>query len=760
MRINAIVQHDNIISFGNVPASARLSLDEKSRQTVDKCCVVYLKMLPPLLTALFETLDDSLFELSEKAESDAQQSSYFDAMRKMRKERIRIEKQFKDKIAVEYDHFWIYGPGDGQGESEQDGLATELSLLGEETLEETLAITSLVSKCENRCQCDLEALNERFGHILKSDQVNHQNNPVGPTTIGNVFRGLLEPILIDLPIKLVIYKLFDKEVMHYVGDIYAEINQQLKRGGVLPKLASRIRLNPVAPSHRRDRSKASYREAVSTGIGELDVEAQSEIFQSIQSLLTNHNMGGTLSLGAPPGISLPTVERPDLLNTLSALQSSNIMLVAHVGAADEQQNLRESLVQSLQMRSGGELKKSLEKSDNDTIDVLSMVFEFILDDPNLPDPMKALIGRLQIPMLKIALVDKTFFSKNGHPARHFLNSIARVAVGWTDNGDRSEKSLYGVIERMIRRILDEFDQDARLFEQLNEEFSAFFDTEELGAEVAEERTNQVMRGKEQLKVAKMHVSNEINARLAHMREVPEVVQVLLHEGWKDVLLLLYLRQGVESEVWAKGIETMDVLLWSVEPKSQPAERKELLKKTPSLLRALREGLAEISYDQHKMARLFKELQRCHILCMRGEHGLVNRVKTEELSISPNASFNSEIKPSSGAAPAKTKRERPAIQDQFFDQANATKVGTWFELSGEEDDKKRIKLSWKSDVTDAFVFVNRRGMKVKEISVGEFSRLLRDGRATPLKNTAEPLMDRALHAMMDVLKKTESTAVVT
>ncbi len=754
------MQHDNIISFGNVAASARLSLDEKSRQTVDKCCVVYLKKLPPLLTALFETLDDSLFELSEKAESDAQQSSYFDAMRKMRKERIRIEKQFKDKIAVEYDHFWTYGPGDGQSEPEEDGHSTELSLLGEETLEETLAITSLVSKSENRYQRDLEALNERFGHILKCDRVNHQNNPVGPTTIGNVFRDMLEPILIDLPIKLVIYKLFDKEVMHYVGDIYVEINQQLKRGGVLPKLASRIRLNPVTSSHRSNRGEASYREAVSTEIGGLDVEAQSEMFQSIQGLLANHNRGGMLSLGAPTGISLPAVETTDLLNTLSALQSNNITLVAHVGATGEQQNLRESLVQSLQMTAGGELKKSLEKSDNDTIDVLSMVFEFILDDPNLPDPMKALIGRLQIPMLKIALVDKTFFSKNGHPARHFLNSIARVAVGWTDNGDRSEKSLYGVIEGMIRRILDEFDQDARLFEQLNEEFSAFFDTEELGAEVAEERTNQVMRGKEQLKVAKMHVSNEINTRLALMHEVPEVVQVLLHEGWKDVLLLLYLRQGVESEMWAKGIETMDVLLWSVEPKSQPAERKELLKKTPNLLRALREGLAEISYDQHKMARLFKELQRCHILCMRGEHGLVNRVKTEELPIAPNSSFNSEIKPSNGATPAKTKRERPAIQDQFFDQANAAKVGTWFELSGEEDDKKRIKLSWKSDVTDTFVFVNRRGMKVKEISVGEFSRLLRDGRATPLKNTAEPLMDRALHAMMDVLKKTESTAAAT
>jgi len=757
------VQHDNIISFDNVTASSRPLLDEKSKQTVDQCRAIYLKMLPPLLTALFERLDDSLYELSDKSESDVQQASYFDAMREMRKIRQQIEKQFKNKIAVEYDRFWTLGLNNIQSETGKSAsaLSGELSLLGEAALEETLAISSLVSKCENRYQHTLEALNERFGHILKSDLVSHQNNPVAPAAIGNVFRALLEPVSIDLPVKLVIYKLFDKVVMHYVGSVYDEINQQLMRSGVLPKLANRIRLNPVAPSCRGDRGDRSYREAVSIEVGELDVETQSEIFQSIQSLLANHNARGVLSLGAPvAGTSLPVVETTDLLNTLSALQSSNVTLTAHANAADEQNNLRQSLVQSLQMVSGGELNKSLEKSDNDTIDVLSMVFEFILDDPNLPDPMKALIGRLQIPMLKIALVDKSFFSKKIHPARHFLNSIAHAAVGWNDNGDRSETSLYGIIEGMVRRILNEFDQDATLFEQLNEEFSAFFSTEVRGAEVTEERTNQVMRGKERLKVAKMRVSNEINTRIALSHDVPEVVQVLLHDGWKDVLLLLYLRHGVESEVWAKGIETMDVLLWSVELKSQPAERKELLKKTPNLLRALREGLAEISYDQHKMARLFKELQRSHILCMKGERGSVNRVKTDDQSVSPNASFNSEVKSPSDVAPAKTKRERPAIQDQFFDQANAVKVGSWFELNGEEDDKKRIKLSWKSDVTDTFVFVNRRGVKVKEISVGEFSRLLRDGGAIPLKDTAEPLMDRALQAMMDVLKKTESRAVAT
>ncbi len=753
-----VVQHDNIMSFEKMAASHRPALDEKSRQVVAQCRVIYLKMLPPLLSDLFEKLDDALYEISEKSESDTQQSRYFDAMREMRKARDQIEKQFTNKISIEYDRFWTHGPDSELSEREKKGSLIELSLLDEASLEEDLALTSLISKGENCFQSDLEALKQRFGYILKSDDLTLQNIPVAPAIIGNVYFQLMNPLPIDLAVKLVIYKQFENVVMRYVGSVYDEINQALRGAGILPKLSQRVRQNPVAPVRQR-----AYRDAACSTSGGLEVEQHSEVFQTLQSLLGNRAAGNELMLGAPlPGVSLPAVETADLVDTLSALQGSNITLVAYAGAGKDQQNLRQTLLNSLQMVSDGELNKSLGKSDNDTIDVISMVFEYILDDPNLPDPMKALIGRLQIPMLKIALTDKAFFSKNVHPARQLLNSIARAAVGWNDDGDRSERGLYGVVEGMVKRILNEFEQDAGLFEELNESFKAFCDTAEQGAEAAEERTNQVVRGKEQLAVAKMYVAGEINTRLGFCREVPEVVTLLLNDGWKDVLLLLYLRKGVDSEDWAKGLETMDSLLWSVEPKSEQADRKELLKKIPTLLRALREGLIGISYDQHKMARLFKELQRCHILCMKGESGAIKMEKSKE-EMSPKSSATSAKKTSKPGAwldaslSSDEQKSSTAIEDKFLDQAKAVKIGTWFELAEEGDDKQRIKLSWKSEVTGTFVFVDHRGMKVKELLLDEVACLLRDGKATLLKDTAEPLMDRALKAMMDVLEKTGPTA---
>ncbi|MCF6283466.1 MAG: DUF1631 domain-containing protein [Candidatus Polarisedimenticolaceae bacterium] len=732
--------------------------------------MIYLKMLPPLLTSLFEKLDDSLYELSDKSSSDEQQASYFEAMREMRKARVRIETQFKRNIAVEFDRFWSHGPDNRQSFSgDGDGLSMELSLLDEDSLEETLAVTSLIAKGENSFQRDLEALHERFGHILKRDDINHQNNPVSPAIISHVFHELLTPVSVDLPIKLVIYKLFDKYVMCYVGSIYDEINQQLKKDGILTKLTLRVRQNPAAPTRHVD---APVQHAVVESS-----EVQAEMFHAFQRLIGQRNQAGGLSPGAPiVGRALPTVETVKLLDTLSALQSCNITLIANVSGSDGQNDLRQTLVNSLQLAPDGQPSKTLNKIDNNTIDVVSMLFEYIFDDPNMPDPMKVLIGRLQIPMLKIALADQHFFSEKGHPARCLLNSIARAAVGWSDDGDRSENSLYGVVERMIKLILKEFELDAGLFKQLNDDFAAFFSMEERGAEVTEERTNQVVRGKEQLKVAKMRAASEISNRLGSYRDLPEVAQTLLNDAWKDVLLLLYLRQGIDSDAWAKSLETMDVLLWSVELKNDLADRKAMLKKIPGLLRTLREGLAEISYDQHKMARLFKSLQQSHIRCMKGEMGAVKVVKVVKKASAEAAEapglyaerdsggladeivIDSNLSPNSAMLDDVVDLELPK-HDEFYDRANAVKMGTWIELLAEDGTTSRIKLSWRSEVTGICVFVNRRGVKVKEMMVEAFAELIRKRAVIILKHAAVPLMDRALDAMMNALKKTEASVAV-
>ena len=85
-----------------------------------------------------------------------------------------------------------------------------------------------------------------------------------------------------------------------------------------------------------------------------------------------------------------------------------------------------------------------------------------LEDRNLAAPIKGLIARLQIPILKVAMLDKSFFSKGGHPARKLLNEVANASLGWVPsdpNGDVERDPFYFKIETLVARIIDEFVDD-------------------------------------------------------------------------------------------------------------------------------------------------------------------------------------------------------------------------------------------------------------------------------------------------------------
>ncbi len=303
--------------------------------------------------------------------------------------------------------------------------------------------------------------------------------------------------------------------------------------------------------------------------------------------------------------------------------------------------------------------------------------------------------------------------------------------------------------------MNDFHDDPAIFVELDEGFSSWWEQEQRGAEVAEQRTNQVTRGKEQLRSAKQIVTQELNTRLQQLEIVPEAVMELLEDGWKDVLLLNYLRQGPESEEWQESLSIVERLLWSVQPKQEYAERQDLLRSIPELLRNLRERLNSISFDQHKMARLFKELQNCHIGCLRGgDTNSVTGPGTSQAKIRQISFPDSQL--ISGASSFLIEQladtEEPA-QDQYTQLAEGVEIGDWFEMS-DGTSKSRVKLSWKSNVTDAYIFVNRKGMKSMELTLQGLAKRLREGTAQLIELPKAPITDRALDAMLTALNNTD------
>ncbi len=433
-------------------------------------------------------------------------------------------------------------------------------------------------------------------------QVAGAGNPVSPAFFCRIFKASIAEISIELPIKLIIYKQFEREVIGRIGQFYDELNVTLAKAGVLPRLKHHVRRNPEyahQPVGRDDSGELESSRAEAAGS-----LMQSELFSTLQQLLGQRR--GSLSSGNPlPVVPNYEFETLDVLSALSTLQHDGVVggtnLLQHQGV----DSIRDNLFQVLGIQPGNQQEARIKRGDEDALDIIALLFEFILDDPGLCDAMRALLGRLQIPMLKVAILDKTFFSRKEQPARKLLNNLAQAAIGWSEQAVRSPDGLYGRIESVIGRVLSEFDDNVGLFAELNDQFSAFLEQEQQGVKVAEKRAAQVTQGKEQLDQAKERVEQEIRRCLGDRQSIPAVVLTILEYAWKDVLLLIRLRKGVESKEWRQAVRLMERLIWSVDPKKGNQERQELLQTIPGLLKGLRVGLNGISFEMHKMTKFLR-----------------------------------------------------------------------------------------------------------------------------------------------------------
>jgi len=744
--------NDNVISFEHTAGSARRRIaDARLRQIISAVRGVVSETLPRLTQDLFEHLDDELYALADKSASDALQTRYFEAMRELRVLRASIEQSFYEARMREFDAFWEQPVTKIQEPTELDDL--EMSLIEKEDLEEDLAVTSMVSKAENRFHRELFALNQRFATLTGAVEVPDKLNPIGPRGLVRGFSEALAQWTGETPVKLLVYKLFDRYVMAYVGGLYDDVNDVLVGAEILPKLVQQVRRNPVAPSVQRARDPQGGPSTAEPYGGA--VQGDNEVMTALTSLLAQRRQAGPAapvggwSIAGAGNPTLPAVNTQDLLGALSQVQRDTLQVepVSLDEVASMQHELLSNLEQTLEMGSPNDPSKRLERNDQDILDVMGMLFDFILGDENLPEAMKALLGRLQIPLLKAAVIDRAFFNMPQHPARVLLNNLARAGIAWSDDGDRSPASAFGQIEAAVNRILNEFVDDLSVFEAVNEEFTQTIERERRGAEVAEERVRQVKRGQEQLEMARQRVAEVISGYRDGCEPpeciIPQPVVKLLEEGWQDVLLLAYLREGEESANWQNACDVVEQLIWSVQPKEQQAERQKLLKSIPELLKRVRDGLVNISFDQHRSAVLFKELQACHIAALRGARLDDEEQPTEEpLAQQP------------AKAPVKETVEPEALSDAFAQAASELQVGQLLEWQNDNHEWVRGKLSWRSEVTDTCIFVNRKGMKLAEMRLPQIAALLRDDKARIIDAADTPLMDRALNAMLDALKNTD------
>jgi hypothetical protein len=401
------------------------------------------------------------------------------------------------------------------------------------------------------------------------------------------------------------------------------------------------------------------------------------------------------------------------------------------------------LVQQLlsQTDTGDGRKPALNEIDEDLINLVSMLFEFILDDYNLSAPVQVLISRLQIPILKVVIRDKSFFSQATHPARRLLNSLARAGIGWSSSDEKTKDKLYGQIHNIVQRILNEFDGDVALFETLNQEFEQFLERENRKASLVEQRTRESERGRIKSQTAQQTVDNLLKQKVSRYK-LPESIHDILMNGWSRVMFLAYLRDDVEHR-WNATVKVVDDLIWCLHPHQEDDERDQWVRVVPGLLKSLRSGLEEVSYNSSRLDEMMGQLK----------HQLAEAFRTnaaiEALQDSPEEPEEEEIATVHQTAVERQQELEEAAISEYVAQIDSIEIGNWVEFRLVNGASFRCKLSAIIEEADCFVFVNRMGLKVIEKTRIELAHEMRRGRLTLLEQGA--LIDRALDAVVGTLR---------
>jgi hypothetical protein len=745
-----------------VSLSSRQESTERIGDLLGAVRAIAGRRLQLLLGNMFEHVDDALFDLAEKAENNAAQMHYFDGMREVRKRRPMVERSYLAQVSRELTGLSA-NPSPAPVAAPPAG-PVELSLVAENELEESLAITSMISKNESRLSRDLFAVNQRLSVICGGIKIDESTNPVAPAALAQAFRQAMRELNAEMRVKLIIYKLFDRYVLATLEELYQEINAELVRAGVLPQLRHEV-VRGETPAGAASAGPGNKAPASAAGDADQEAELAGELLHTVRALFSARRaqaaggVGGVGAVGTGTGtgtgghggaIAVPTAN--ELLGALSVLQSQLAAgPVPSAQSADpamlsrDVTQLKEHLLGQLGALRG-ERPSQVSAIDEDTIDLVGMLFEFILEDSTLPAEMQVMLARLQIPYLKAAIIDRKLFAHRQHPARRLLDGLAELAKGWSEESDRDHR-VHDKIKSIVEHLLHDFDDDMSLFERLGAELQAFQEQSRKRAELAEQRVAESARGREKLELARRRAAREILDRIGS-QTLPPLIHGVLARAWANHLVLTILRQGEESPAFADALRFVNEFIASARPVHTTEDRRTLLRMLPGIERALRRGLANVAFQESDIERLLGQL---HAYYRQQLGEMAPDASTEDVALPIPDSIQPLLDADSVDTEADSLPPAPASADSGeLVQVEQLKPGTWLEFCPTGDAVTRAKLSWISPMSGRYLFVNRRGLKVGDYAPHELAAALAAGSARILPS--EPLFDRAMGAIVDRLSQ--------
>lgn len=699
-----------------------------------------LSILGSYLDQLFAACDDLFFDLSSRATNNNEQNLYFESMRELRIKKNGIHTQFRQGIEQNFSDCRTI-PSPSQAAHEHSTAEETLSLVQHDEIEQEVAINSMISKARATNQEALHQLHIRLDYLIPENRIDATNNPLDPQQICKSFARACELLDVNVKAKIILYKQFERLVVSRLANIYSNANDLLVNAGVIPRISRSVNKSRSATKPQQGQSDQSQ-ESLQDGDyqqSQIQFDELAHLLSTIRSL-NFYELPGFKVYSANPG---PVMNNHELLAAITLLQQqfnvSNNELYIH------------KLISEVLSQSNPKAPQSIKQTDEDTINLVAMFFDFVLGEGNLPSAVQALVGRLQIPILKVALKDRSFFNNSNHPARSLVNRLAEISIGLEDGDRLKEDATFQLVASIVKDIQENYSVDSGVFASRLQQLEQHAAKSKHRSELIEKRTSQAETGKAKTEEARQATQSLLLEKLIH-RQIPvEISDFLVHQ-WQQVLTLTHLKFGENSHEWINSVQVVQDLLWACQPLLDEKSQERLLKMKEALIAQIKSGLREASISSAE-AEETTALITGIIDRFQSNHNPpllqpLNHEQARSLGHTPGAGTKSWKDMS---ALERQQSRHKQLTYEFIKRAEELPLNSWlmYEDIG-SGQKLKCKLSARIEPSDSYLFVNRLGFKVLKKSRKDFAYDMQKGRVQLVPS--EPLFDRAMSRIRSTLAK--------
>ncbi|WP_394540427.1 DUF1631 family protein [Lysobacter enzymogenes] len=726
----------------NTRADPARVLEELKRQT--------LEQLGGLPGSLYGPIEDALKADSLKGDGRNHQFEDQAALWVLRQQQASHVMAFRQQIGQGFEAF--RAPGAAVG-----GVGgSPLQLVGEQQLAFDLDGERLVELLEQRYQRPLEMVRARLQMLAQAMGAPEGVNPVGPYRLIKAFTSVYTEAQVTESLRVRLFRQYEQELAHLLGDMYARINQVLATGGygmatgvppagparaaaeerrdrnTLDGVFDTVPHREAAASVPHDYQQGSYPPGPGQGSGyagqggaasQVEVAAMAAELAELRTQLHAWREGLIKTGGLPPGqqpqrtmAQRRELRVDEVVGMASLLQPEPPDAFARALAVSGRlgETIRDQLFDGARRLGFNPDQTCFSPEEDDAIDLVALLFDSLFRNHALQDRARRVYARLVMPYVKVALTDNAVFVKREHPARRLLDAITEACEG-NDGETPQDRDLLERASDISQRIVSDYNEDLAVFELAHAELDAMLAQHRRRIELQEQRAAKATYGRERLGAARNQADQAVRERIADGK-LTSAVADFISTPWRHHLVQVLLRENEDPKRRAQAMALGDALVMADKLAAENRGREladQLLALQPIIIQCLSSSGLDESAAQQAMAGLVRALATPDK--ERADHPQPSAAEVEEDVAEERRRYLADDAAQGGHDPLLAERMRQL------------EPGDWLRLTSLQGETVAVKVAWFSPLTSRLLLVNRRGVRALVASAEELAVLAASGR---------------------------------